>query len=240
MASVEQVALSLGTLNLSDTTKKSKRNRKRKSKTAGQTPPSPQPSGTTQDDVTLSPIDLFFARHSNYTHNRTALVQAEFKRLAGCYGWKPVKTDGPNMFGQKRIEFANAVLEEYEMELEGETLVQQLVFQCVELGATVEQRTKLTSKTQCKKFLKAINVNIFDVINARRSGQAIRTFSTYKDLKKYTGRRGKYRSFPKQCAKKSDVMEMLLECFAFPNGGFAKIFDKVEEEVEEEDWEIVA
>ncbi|PYH29935.1 uncharacterized protein BO87DRAFT_410183 [Aspergillus neoniger CBS 115656] len=65
-----------------------------------------------------------------------------------------------------------------------------------------------TSVTQCRKALIKVHVNIFGLIDSRRTGATVQSFPNQAALKKYT--RGTQKIFPKQAAKTDGFLKELL------------------------------
>ncbi|KAJ7030195.1 hypothetical protein C8F04DRAFT_1114195 [Mycena alexandri] len=143
-------------------------------------------------------MSTYWDSYPNFVHNPTAPVQKEFKLLAAQCGWK---VGG----AQYKREWARCGREEFiryfgseEKGLDG----------WQGLCATVGIEEIPNSITQCKKVLRTVWVNIFDLVDAKSTGQPAKTHASADALRKYSMKKKKI--FPKKAAKGNPFLKVLL------------------------------
>ncbi|TKA78295.1 hypothetical protein B0A49_02051 [Cryomyces minteri] len=154
------------------------------------------------DDLTLAErANSFFARFPIFALNSTALIEDEFERLAKEQGWARNST-------AYRRNRNRCLIEEFVARfgtVGGASKLEKWQELCDEVG----MEDAPNSITQCKKALNSVNVNLVDLINARRAGESVKCFRTRKELVAYT-RKTPGKIFPKELAKQDGFIRALL------------------------------
>ncbi|KAJ7115263.1 hypothetical protein C8R44DRAFT_709707 [Mycena epipterygia] len=144
-------------------------------------------------------MSTYWNSYPNFLHNPTAPLQQEFKLLAAQHGW----TVGGSQYKKEwercgRDEFSHYFGVD-ESQLSGWQAM------CVLVGSDPVP----DSITQCKKVLRnEVWVNIFDLLDAKRTGQPVRRHPSAAALRKYIRKTGKI--FPKRAAKANRFLNVLL------------------------------
>ncbi|KAK5011089.1 hypothetical protein LTR60_004831, partial [Cryomyces antarcticus] len=143
----------------------------------------------------------FFARFPTFALNSTATIEDEFERLAAEQRWIRNSTAYRRnrnrcLIGEFAARFGT---------VGGASKLEKWQELCEEVG--VEDVPN--SVTQCKKALNSVNVNLVDLINARRAGKSVKCFRTRKELVAYT-RKTPGKIFPKELAKQDGFIRALL------------------------------
>ncbi|EFW19781.1 hypothetical protein D8B26_007965 [Coccidioides posadasii str. Silveira] len=140
----------------------------------------------------------FYSRFPGFQPNPSASAIDEFARLARHMNWnlrsKVYRTEWARF---SALEFAK----HYGVETSSLEKWQSL---CRELD--ISKPTE--SITKCKKALASVHVNIFDLIDSRRTGAPIPKFTNVRALRRYTKQSGKI--FPREAAKQDGFLSALL------------------------------
>ncbi|KMU92519.1 hypothetical protein CIHG_10263 [Coccidioides immitis H538.4] len=140
----------------------------------------------------------FYSRFPGFQPNPSASAIDEFARLARHMNWnlrsKVYRTEWARF---SALEFAK----HYGVETSSLEKWQSL---CRELD--ISKPTE--SITKCKKALASVHVNIFDLIDSRRTGAPITKFTNVRALRRYTKQSGKI--FPRGAAKRDGFLSALL------------------------------
>ncbi|KAF7514064.1 hypothetical protein GJ744_004389 [Endocarpon pusillum] len=127
----------------------------------------------------------------------TASIVTEFNRLAIQKSWKK----DSEQYKKQRARLVNQEFNAYF----GSNLNNLAAWQA--LCKAVSITPIPSSVTQCKKLLKKVYVNIYDLIDAARLGEVARTFPSNQKLAAYT-RQNKI--FPKREAKLNKLLKFML------------------------------
>ncbi|KAJ7160550.1 hypothetical protein C8R43DRAFT_1105187 [Mycena crocata] len=144
-------------------------------------------------------MSTYWDTYPDFVHNPTAPLQQEFRRLAEERGW----TKGGSRYKKEwgrcgRDEFAHHFGRD-DNRLAGWQAM------CVMVG--VEDAPD--SIKRCKEVLRnGIWVNIFDLVDAKRTGLPVKQHSSEAALRNYTKRTKKI--FPKHIAKGNPFLRVLL------------------------------
>ncbi|KAH8430986.1 uncharacterized protein LDX57_008648 [Aspergillus melleus] len=138
-----------------------------------------------------------FSRFPGFQPNPSLSATEEFSRLAHHMNW----TTGSKKYRKERVKFASTEFERY---YHIGNKLQNYRALCQELRV----EGPLTSVTQCRKALAKVHVNIFDLIDSRRTGAAVQRFPNQAALRKYT--KDTEKIFPKQAAKADGFLKELL------------------------------
>ncbi|KAF2133312.1 hypothetical protein P153DRAFT_282093 [Dothidotthia symphoricarpi CBS 119687] len=144
-------------------------------------------------DTTCSP---YWFRFSGFVPNPTVTFKNEFVRLAKHQSWDE------EMRRTQKVEALMAEVNFYY----GTCMNRLESWQ--ELCSEVRIEKIPTSITQCKKALKSVYVNLFNVIDHRRNPEfKVKVCGSYAEFVKYT-RNG--RTFPRACAKQGGFIKVFL------------------------------
>ncbi|KAJ7742038.1 hypothetical protein B0H16DRAFT_1423546 [Mycena metata] len=143
-------------------------------------------------------MSTYWDSHPNFVHNSTAPLQKEFKLLAAQCSWK---VDG----AQYRREWARCGREEFTRHFGSDD---KGLDGWQGLCATVGIEEIPDSITQCKKVLRTVWVNIFDLMDAKSTGQPVKKHVSAEALRNYTIKKKKI--FPKKAAKGNPFLKVLL------------------------------
>ncbi|PLB47849.1 hypothetical protein P170DRAFT_359792 [Aspergillus steynii IBT 23096] len=141
--------------------------------------------------------DEFFSRFPGFQPNPSLSASEEFSRLAHYRNW----TTGSKRYRKELVKFASTEFGHY---YDIGNKLQNYQALCQELRV----EGPLTSVTQCRKALAKVHVNIFDLIDSRRTGAIVQKFPNNAALKKYT--KDTQKIFPKQAAKADGFLKELL------------------------------
>ncbi|KAL6236161.1 hypothetical protein BDW75DRAFT_207533 [Aspergillus navahoensis] len=141
--------------------------------------------------------EAFFSRFPGFQPNPSLSATEEFSRLAHHMNW----TVGSKRYRKELAKFASAEFVHYYVI--GNRL-QNYRALCQELRI----EGPFASITQCRKALAKVHVNLFDLIDSRRTGAIVRRFPNQAALKEYTQETRKI--FPKQAAKADGFLKDLL------------------------------
>ncbi|PWY75491.1 hypothetical protein BO70DRAFT_364041 [Aspergillus heteromorphus CBS 117.55] len=141
--------------------------------------------------------DAFFSRFPGFQPNPSLSTVEEFSRLAHHMNW----STGSKRYRKELAKFASTEFAHY---YEIGNKLQNYQALCQELRL----EGPFASVTQCRKALATVHINIFDLIDCRRTGATVQRFPNQVALKKYT--RETQKIFPKQAAKADGFLKELL------------------------------
>ncbi|KAI9040199.1 uncharacterized protein KD926_008523 [Aspergillus affinis] len=141
--------------------------------------------------------DAFFSRFPDFQPNPCLSATEEFSRLAHHMNW----TTGSKRYRKELAKFAST---EFGHFYDIGNRLQNYRALCQELRV----EGPLTSVTQCRKALAKVHVNIFDLIDSRRTGAIVQRFPNRAALKEYT--KDTQKIYPKQAAKADGLLKELL------------------------------
>ncbi|KAL4916351.1 hypothetical protein BDW62DRAFT_212065 [Aspergillus aurantiobrunneus] len=139
----------------------------------------------------------FFSRFPGFQPNPSLSATEEFSRLAHHMNW----TTGSNRYKKELAKFAST---EFAQHYDIGNKLQNYQALCQEL----QVEGSFTSVAQCRKALAKVHVNLFDLIDSRRTGATVQRFPNRAALKEYTKDTGKI--FPKEAAKEDGFLKELL------------------------------
>lgn len=201
-------------------------------------PGAPSGSSLERAVVTTSgsrhPLDEFFARYPDFNYNPAAPYRSEFQRLCAHRAWKP----GKRRFRKARTAFAVATGEELLWYLQrdgsglsalrgpgqgvsggdeqnpgaqGDEDLDSKPWRrlCEILKLTTADGEPPKSKSQCKKVMRGVFINIHDFVDHLRDGIALKRFPTLRALAAYTYAEGGV--YPKLAAKRNELLRFLLQ-----------------------------
>ncbi|KAF7367751.1 hypothetical protein MSAN_00839100 [Mycena sanguinolenta] len=143
-------------------------------------------------------MSSYWNAHPNFVHNPAAPLQQEFNRLADQNGWDPDKA-------QYKREWKRCGQEEFAHHFgRDENRLAGWQAMC----ATVGVKEVPESIKQCKQVLRTTWINIFDLLDAKRTGRPVKKHASAKALREYTKREDKI--FPKKDAKKNRFLKAWL------------------------------
>ncbi|KAJ7926793.1 hypothetical protein B0H13DRAFT_1599308 [Mycena leptocephala] len=143
-------------------------------------------------------MSTYWNSYPNFVHNATAPLQQEFKLLAEQQGWA-------KRGSRYKKEWVRCGLEEFTHHFgREENRLGGWQAMCILVGA----KDVPESINQCKKILRRTWINIFDLIDAKRTGKPVRKHTTEDALRDYIIRTGKV--FPKKTAKDNRFLKVLL------------------------------
>lgn len=163
-------------------------------------------------------LNEFFAKYPDFRYNPAARCASEFQRLCTLRRWKP----GKRRFRKARMAFARAVGEELMSHLEGESGSDDDDWEgigarddstawkrmCRILNLRTVDGLRPKSKTQCKKILSGIFININDFLDHCQLGTELTRFPNLKALADYSYSVGGV--FPLDAAKERELLKFLL------------------------------
>ncbi|KAL0634523.1 hypothetical protein Q9L58_006542 [Maublancomyces gigas] len=137
------------------------------------------------------PLDSFFFRYPILQYNPRGAPMAEFRRLVSANGWDPERARHPEhnrepesqAYMTARAAFFDAFRDEFDYLFGGnaeDTMTWQSL--CETLGIDAMP----SSVTQCKKATRPLMVNIYDIVNHKRTGAPFDFFNSLADLSSYT------------------------------------------------------
>lgn len=190
------------------------------------------PTSTCTNDLRFqSPLrmagDSFFARFPKFDYDPTAAITSEFKRLALESRWSVCNKRDIKKYYKKRDDClfsafsdcvgsaGNTKLERFQV-LCGEldlVPVPKTITGCKKVWGVdiyVERNTTTGSvKTDLtSQVLRGVNINIIDLIDARRAGTKVKKWPSKRALREYTVRTDK--RFPLNVAKRDGILSALL------------------------------
>ncbi|KAF2102342.1 hypothetical protein NA57DRAFT_73775 [Rhizodiscina lignyota] len=138
----------------------------------------------------------YFSHFPGFVPDPTTSFNDEFARLAQHQGWERRS----NTWRQER---GRAIQSEFSTQY-GASAEKLAGWQalCNEVGIDPLPQ----SITQCRKALKGVLVNNVDLVDARRTGQAVHVFDNFRKFRRHT--RG--RTFPRGEAKEEGFLKALL------------------------------
>ncbi|KAJ7232433.1 hypothetical protein B0H12DRAFT_1028383 [Mycena haematopus] len=144
-------------------------------------------------------MSTYWNAHPTFVHNPTAPLHQEFKRLAEQCGWSRKGT-------QYKREWERCGREEFSHHF-GRDDNRLAGWQAMCATAGVKEAPE--SIKQCKQVLHAsVWINIFDLLDAKRTGKPVKKHASLKALREYTKRTNKI--FPKKAAKENQFLKVLL------------------------------
>ncbi|KAF7340475.1 hypothetical protein MVEN_01967800 [Mycena venus] len=142
-------------------------------------------------------MSTYWDAYPNFVHNTTAPLQQEFKLLAAQCGWS----------GEKyKKEWARCGVEEFSHHF-GRDDNRLAGWQA--MCALVQVDEVPDSIKKCKQVLRTtVWVNIFDLVDAKRTGEPVKKHASAEALRKYSKKHKKI--FPKKTAKENRFLTVLL------------------------------
>ncbi|KAJ6505844.1 hypothetical protein C8R47DRAFT_1006339 [Mycena vitilis] len=142
----------------------------------------------------------YWLAYPNFLHNPTAPLRQEFRLLAAQRGWTGK---------QYKREWERCARDEFSHHFgrdEGRLAGWQAL--CTTVGVDdVPESIK-----RCKQVLRHIFVNIYDLLDAERTGQPVKKHASEDALREYSKKKKKI--FPKAAAKKNPFLKVwLIEMF---------------------------
>ncbi|KAL2825330.1 hypothetical protein BDW59DRAFT_161807 [Aspergillus cavernicola] len=141
--------------------------------------------------------DTFFSRFPGFQPDQSRSATEEFSRLAYHMNWNT----GSKTYKREFVNFASA---EFVYHFDIGNRLQNYQALCQELRL----EGYFASITQCRKALTKAHVNLFDLIDSRRTGAIVRKFPSQIALQEYT--RDTQKIFPKRAAKEDGFLKDLL------------------------------
>ncbi|KAH0026565.1 hypothetical protein KCU78_g4328, partial [Aureobasidium melanogenum] len=139
----------------------------------------------------------YFERFPDFDHQPRQSIRIEFNRLAKAQEWGIEETK------RERANCYNEELEGHFHRLGITDQLERLRHLCSELD--VKPRNTVDG---CRKILRHTHVNLIDLMDARRDNdKKVEKFKTFKELKKYSHKTGKF--YPLDEAK-GETIEVLL------------------------------
>ncbi|KAJ7615257.1 hypothetical protein DFH06DRAFT_1062785 [Mycena polygramma] len=138
----------------------------------------------------------YWLAYPNFVHNPTAPLGQEFKLLAAQRGWSGA---------QYKREWERCAREEFSHHF-GRDENRLAGWQA--LCATVGVRKVPESIKKCKQVLRHIFVNIYDLLDAKRTGQPVKKHTSANALREYS--RDEEKIYPKKSAKKNPFLKVWL------------------------------
>ncbi|KAJ7767873.1 hypothetical protein DFH07DRAFT_915484 [Mycena maculata] len=143
-------------------------------------------------------MSTYWNSYPNFLHNATAPLQHEFKLLAAQCGWAESSA-------RYKEEWARCGREEFSHQF-GRDENRLAGWQAMCVLVRVEEVPD--SIKQCKQALHNVWVNIYDLIDAKRTGRPVKRHPSLVALRKYTMIHKKI--FPKHAAKQNRFLKVLL------------------------------
>ncbi|KAJ7461287.1 hypothetical protein B0H11DRAFT_2285861 [Mycena galericulata] len=146
-------------------------------------------------------MSTYWNAYPNFVHNPAAPLHQEFKLLAAHCGWGVRST-------QYKTEWARCAREEFGYQFgRDDNRLAGWQAMCVLVG--MEDVDVPDSITRCKQALRnKVWVNIYDLIDAKRTGRPVKKHASGDALRKYTKKTKKI--FPKAAAKGNPFLKVLL------------------------------
>ncbi|THY08114.1 hypothetical protein D6D01_09689 [Aureobasidium pullulans] len=144
----------------------------------------------------------YFARFNAFTHDPQGSVRDEFNRLAKTQKWHPKEKE------RQRAHCYNEELEGHFKSLNIHDKLDRLKYLCTELDVKPQDTI-----AECKQALRNVNVNLVDLMDARRACKRVKQFATHKELVHYT--KSAEKQLPRSLAK-GEVVESLLRHIEHP------------------------
>ncbi|KAF8428527.1 hypothetical protein EV426DRAFT_639838 [Tirmania nivea] len=175
------------------------------------------------------PLHKFFAAYLDFSYNPAAPCRIEFQRLCTLRGWQP----GKRRFRKAWVAFARAAGEDLLSHLGQNGTMFPMPSGLGETGSDDDDEGTGTqddstpwrricrilnlrtadglrpeSKTQCKKALNRVFINIFDFYDHLSYGEELRRFPNLTSLSEYSYDEDKI--YPKAAAKESELLKFLM------------------------------
>ncbi|KAJ7791758.1 hypothetical protein B0H14DRAFT_2934339 [Mycena olivaceomarginata] len=143
-------------------------------------------------------MSTYWDAYPNFVHNPTAPLRQEFKLLAAQCGWQ---VDGERY----KREWGHCGQAEFSHHF-GRDDNRLSGWQAMCATARVEAPDSIK---QCKQVLRTtVWINIFDLMDAKRTGRPVKKHASANALRAYTRRTKKI--FPKKAAKDNQFLKVLL------------------------------
>ncbi|KAJ6505546.1 hypothetical protein C8R45DRAFT_861220 [Mycena sanguinolenta] len=143
-------------------------------------------------------MSTYWNAHPDFVHNPAAPLHQEFKLLAAQCGWNRREA-------QYKREWERCAREEFAHHFgRDENRLAGWQAMC----ATVGVKEVPESIKQCKLLLRTTWINIFDLLDAKRTGRPVKKHASAKALREYTKQTGKI--FPKKEAKSNQFLKAWL------------------------------
>ncbi|KAJ6568976.1 hypothetical protein B0H19DRAFT_939456, partial [Mycena capillaripes] len=145
----------------------------------------------------LTNMSAYWDKYPDFVHNPSAPLRQEFKLLAAQRGWKVGGTKYNREWERcGREEFAHQFGRD-ENRLAGWQAM------CATVDVEVPESIK-----KCKQVLRTVWVNIFDLLDAKRTGQPVKKHPSADALRKYSKKNRKIYKLSE--AKKNPFLKVLL------------------------------
>ncbi|KAH8800384.1 hypothetical protein F5884DRAFT_825056 [Xylogone sp. PMI_703] len=146
-------------------------------------------------------IDAFFARYPRFDYNPSSPIWAEFDRMCDRFRWRyesDERRDARDLFREAIVEQFNSL---YGTDVNDLGSWQNL---CHILNIVPVP----DSLKYCREVIKRTHVNLVDLVDTQRTGEAVKVFRTVEELRQYTRQNRKI--FPRDEAKAGGLLRYLL------------------------------
>ncbi|KAK7686026.1 hypothetical protein QCA50_010837 [Cerrena zonata] len=149
----------------------------------------------------LGALDHFFARFQSFDYRDDTPVIAEYRRLSRHEGWKRGSEESKEMYEEFRFALIEEFNNIYGMD---EDDIESWQYLCTMLDVDPVP----DDLEDCREIVLSTHVNLVDLLDAHRTGRAVRIFETEEELSRYTIATRKF--FPLDEAKEGGVLRYLL------------------------------
>ncbi|KAJ7049518.1 hypothetical protein C8F01DRAFT_1238455 [Mycena amicta] len=142
----------------------------------------------------------FWDRFPNFVYNPTAPLRSEFERLATQQHWSAET---------KKQEWRTCAQMEFEHHFGAQGNVKPDLAGWQTMMVFCGFAEVFESIKECKEFLRAnAHINMFDMIDAKRTGRVLVKHASLKALRKYSTKNKKI--YPREKAKENEFLRILL------------------------------
>jgi len=159
---------------------------------------------------TATHIDEFFARYTDFPYNPATPVITEFNRLSKFFKWTAKSSEKR----AARRAFRNAMVMQFNDFFGTDVNDIRSWHNLCQVLNIVPVPEGLGA---CKKAVKAVYVNLVDLVDMKRTGKVAQQFNSEKELSVYSKKTEKI--FPKKEAKAGGVLRFLLRHIMHPREG---------------------
>ncbi|KAM6527015.1 hypothetical protein FSOLCH5_003090 [Fusarium solani] len=165
-------------------------------------PPKKEDNSSEKEDSSKkeedSPIDLFFAKYSEFDYMRDKPLWDEFVRMGQHFKWQgPKKAQVKNDFRDALVEEFNYVYGTDESSLESWAKL------CQAMGLCAPKTLK-----EAHKIVRGAHVNLIALVQSPRTGEPVEVFKSVQDLRQFTAK-AKW-TFPQEHTQAGGLLKMLL------------------------------